>query len=52
MFVGGSVPSYQNELIFWPFTYFGSFGQPGIPVMYFTCESQKIKKHNEWLETD
>ena len=52
MFVGGSVPSYQNELIFWPFTYFGSFGQPGIPVMYFTCESQKIKKYNEWLETD
>ena len=52
MFAGGSVPSYQNELIFWPFTYFGSFGQPGIPVMYFTCESQKIKKYNEWLETD
>ena len=52
MFVGGSIPSYQNELRFWPFTYFGSFGQPGIPVMYFTCESQKIKKYNEWLETD
>ena len=36
--------------MFWPFTYFGSFGQPEIPVIYFTCESKKIKRYNDGLE--
>ena len=36
--------SYQNELIFYHYTYYGSFGQIGYPVMSFECKSPKIKK--------
>ena len=44
--------SYQNELIFYPYTYYGWFGQIGYSVMSFECKSPKIKKYSEWLGTD
>ena len=44
--------SYQNELMFYPYTYYGWFGQIGYPVMSFECKSPKIKKYSEWLGTD
>ena len=44
--------SYQNEFIFFPYTYYGLFGQIGYPVMSFECKSPKIKKYSEWLGTD
>ena len=44
--------SYQNELIFWPYSYHGSLGQIGYPAISFECNSSKIKKYNEWLGTD
>ena len=31
--------SYQNELIFYHYTYYGSFGQIGYPVTSFWCIS-------------
>ena len=47
-----SAQSYQNELIFYPYIYYGSFGQVGYPVMGFEAVSQATKKYNEWLRTD
>ena len=47
-----SAQSYQNELIFCPYNYYGSFGQVGHPVMGFEAVSQATKKYNEWLDTD
>ena len=44
--------SYQNELIFYSYTYYGSFGEIRYPVMSFGCRSSNIKKYNEWLGTD
>ena len=44
--------SYQNELIFFPYTYYGSFGQVEYPVQGSNCTSPKIKKYSEWLGTD
>ena len=44
--------SYQNELIFYPYPYYDSFGQMGYPVINFECKSPKIKKYSEWLGTD
>ena len=36
--------SYQNELIFYSYTYYGSFGQIRYPVMSFEFRSSNIKK--------
>ena len=47
-----SAQQYQNEVIFYPFNYCGSFGQVGYPVVSFQAISPKIKKYKEWLSTD
>ena len=44
--------SYQNELIFYPFTYYGSFGEVGYPVVGFEAVFPATKKYKEWLGTD
>ena len=47
-----SAQDYQNELIFYPFNYYGSFGQVGYPTMGFEAVSPATKKYKEWLGTD
>ena len=47
-----SAQNYQNELIFYPYNYYGSFGQVGYPVMRFESVSPATKKYKEWLGTD
>ena len=47
-----SAQNYQNELIFYPYNYYGSFGQVGYPVMRFEGVSPATKKYKEWLDTD
>ena len=47
-----STQQYQHELIFYPFNYYGSFGQVGYPVMEFTAFSPATEKYKEWLGTD
>ena len=47
-----STEQYQNELIFYPYNYYGSFGQVGYPVTGFQAVSQATKKYKEWLGTD
>ena len=47
-----STQQYQHELIFYPFNYYGSFGQVGYPVMGFKAVSPATKKYKEWLGTD
>ena len=47
-----SAQNYQNELIFYPFNYYGSFGEVGYPVMRFGGVSPATKKCKEWLDTD
>ena len=44
--------NYQNELIFYPYNYYGSFGQVGYPVMRFESVSPVTKNYKEWLDTD
>ena len=44
--------SYQNELIFYPYTYYRSFGRVAYPVQGFHCTLPKIKKYSEWLGID
>ena len=41
-----SAKNYQNELIFYPHNYHGSFGQVGYPVVGFEAVSQATKKYN------
>ena len=43
---------YENELIFYTYNYYGSFGQVGYPVMKFESVSPATKKYGEWLSTD
>ena len=43
---------YQNELIFYPYNYYGSFGQVRYPVIGFQAVSQATQKYKEWLGTD
>ena len=52
MKVNDSNVSYQNELIFYPYTYYGSFGQVGYLVQGFHGTSSKIQNYNKWLGTD
>ena len=47
-----SAQNYQNELIFYPYNYYGSFWQVGYPVMRFEGVSLATKKCKEWLDTD
>ena len=47
-----SAQQYQNELIFYPYNYYGSFGQVGYPVIGFQAVSQATQKHKGWLGTD
>ena len=47
-----SAQQYQNELIFYPYNYYGSFGQVGYPVIGFQAVSQATQKYREWLGTD
>ena len=46
-----SAQQYQNEVIFYPFNYYGSFGQVGYPAVSFQAISPKLKKYKEWLST-
>ena len=39
-----SAQNYQNELIIYPYNYYGSFGQVGYPVMRFEGISPVTKK--------
>ena len=39
MKVKASAKQYQHELIFYPYNYYGSFGQVGYPVMRFESVS-------------
>ena len=52
MKVDNDVVSYQNELVFFPFTYYGSYGKVGYPVVGFEAVSPATKKYKEWLGTD
>ena len=47
-----SAQKYQNELIFYSYNYYGSFGQVGYPVMRFEDVSPATEKYREWLDTD
>ena len=42
----------QNELIFYPYNYYGPFRQVGYPVRRFEGVSPASKKYREWLDTD
>ena len=52
MKVNDDVVSYQNELIFFPFICYGSYGKVGYPVVGFVAVSPATKKCKEWLGTD
>ena len=47
-----SAQHYQNEVIFHPFNYYGSFDQVGYPAVSFQAISPKIEKYKEWLSRD
>ena len=47
-----SAQQYQNEIIFYPYSYYGSFGQVGYPVIGFQAVSQATQKCEERLGTD
>ena len=44
--------NYQNELIFYSYNFYGSFGQVGYPVVRFEGVSPATKKYKDWLGTD
>ena len=47
-----SAQNYQNELIFHPYNYYGSFGPVRYPLMRFESVSPATKKYKECLDTD
>ena len=47
MKVDDDVVSYQNELVFFPFTYYGSYGKVGYPVVGFEAVSPVTKNSKE-----
>ena len=49
MKVGDSSPSYQNELIFYPFIYYGSSGEVGYRVVGFEAVSPATKNTKNGL---
>ena len=42
-----SAQNYQNELIFYPYNYYGSFGQVRYPVMRFESVFPATKKYKK-----
>ena len=52
MKVNDDVVSYQNQLVFFPFTCCGSCGKAGYPVVGFEAVSPVTKKYKEWLGTN
>ena len=42
-----STQNYQNELIFYPYNYYNSFGQARYPVVIFETVSPATKKYKE-----
>ena len=47
-----SAQNYQNELIFYLYNYYGSFGRVGYPVVRFEAVSPATKRYKEWFGTD
>ena len=47
-----SAQNYQNESIFYPYNYYGSFGEVGYPVTGSEAVSPAAEKYKEWLGTD
>ena len=47
-----SAQSYQNELIFYPYNYYGLFGHVGYLVVKFEAVSPATKKYKVWFGTD
>ena len=43
--------SWQNEVIFYPFSYYGSIRMPSFDVVKFSCPKE-MKKYKKWLGTD
>ena len=52
MKVDDYVISCQNEVIFYPYPYYGSFGSPSYDVAGFRCTSNNMLKYKKWLGTD
>ena len=52
MKVNGYILSCQNEVIFYSFTYYGSFGSLSYDVAGFRCKSNNMLKYKKWLGTD
>ena len=52
MKVNDDVVSCQNELIFFPFTYYGSYDKVGYPAVGFEAVFPGTKKHKEWFGTE
>ena len=52
MKVDDYVISCQNEVIFYPCPYYGSFGSPSYDVAGFRCTSNNMLKYKKWLGTD
>ena len=52
MEVDDTVTSFQNEVIFYPFTYIGSFGSLSYDVVGFRCKWNNMLKYKKWLGTD
>ena len=44
-----SAQNYQNELIFYSFNYYGSFGEAGYPVVGFEAPSPELKNRKNGL---
>ena len=52
MKINDYVISCQDEVMFYPFTYCGSFGSPSYDVAGFRCKSNSMLKYKKWLGTD
>ena len=52
MKVGDTVVSSQNKVMFYLYTYYGSFGSPSFDVAGFRRKSNNMLKYEKWLSTD
>ena len=52
MKVDDTVVSFQNEVMFYPYSYYRSFGSPSFDVAGFRCKSSNMLKYKKWLSTD
>ena len=50
--VNDYIISCQNEVIFYSFTYYGSFGSLSYDLVGFRCKSNNMLKYKKWLGTD